>query len=293
MEQKNMMVVFQGNNIRKSWFNEEWYYSIIDVVKALETSSIPKRYWSDLKKTLLQEGFEPYDKIVQLKLLAEDGKLRVTDCINTKNMLRIVQSIPSKKAEPFKLWLAKVGHERIQEIENPELAYERMKETYSKKGYSHEWIEKRVRGKIIRDELTDEWKQRGVKEKKDFAILTNEISKATFDKTVGEYIHHKGLTKQHLRDHMDDIELILTMLGEASTTKFTKVRDSQQFPELKDDAKDGGEVAGVAKKNLEKKLGKTVVSKENYLDIPEKDKRKKLNSSNSRGLENEYTRTNN
>ena len=174
------LVVFQDKKIRRVWHKNEWLFSIVDVVEALEASNLPKRYWSDLKAKLSNEGFEPYDKIVQLKLPAEDGKLRETDCANTKNMFRIIQSIPSPKAEPFKLWLAKVGYERVQEIQDPELAQKRMKELYRAKGYSDEWIEKRVRGIAIRQELTDEWKKRNVDEKVEFAILTNEISKATF-----------------------------------------------------------------------------------------------------------------
>ncbi|MEK6955144.1 MAG: BRO family protein, partial [Nanoarchaeota archaeon] len=205
--------------------------------------------------------------------IAEDCKLRETDCINTEGAFRIIQSITSPKAEPFKLWLAKVGYERVQEIENPELAQQRMKEIYRQKGYSEEWIEKRVRGIVVRQELTDEWKKRDVKDDVDFAILTNEITKATFDKNVEEYKKFKGLKKENLRDHMDDMELILTMLGEASTTRLTRERNSEKFNELKEDAKDGGEVAGSARKNIEIKLGKSVLKKDNYLQKPEKQKR--------------------
>src|SRR4030043_1765611 len=193
------LVVFQDKKIRRVWHKNEWLFSIVDVVEALEASNLPKRYWSDLKAKLSNEGFEPYDKIVQLKLPAEDGKLRETDCANTKNMFRIIQSIPSPKAEPFKLWLAKVGYERGQEIQDPELAQKRMKELYRAKGYSDEGIEKRVRGIAIRQELTDEWKDRNVDENVEFAILTNDISKATFGKTVEEYKQFKGLKRQNLR----------------------------------------------------------------------------------------------
>jgi DNA-damage-inducible protein D len=213
LNKNNKLVVFEDKNIRRIWHNNEWFFSVVDVVKALETSSIPKRYWSDLKIKLREEGFEPYDKIVQLKLEAEDGKLRFTDCANTKNIFRIIQSIPSKKAEPFKQWLAQVGYERIEEIENPEIGQDRIKEYYELKGYPKSWIDKRLRGIVIRQELTDEWKNREVKTKKEFAILTNEISKATFGKTVGEYKDFKKIKKlnQNLRDHMTDWELILTM----------------------------------------------------------------------------------
>ena len=176
MEEHKALVVFNDKKIRRMWHNNEWYFSVIDVVNALEATTIPKRYWSDLKAKLSQEGFEPYDKIVPLKMPAEDGKLRLTDCVNTKNMFRIIQSIPSPKAEPFKQWLAQVGYERVEEIQNPELAQKRMKEIYTAKGYSEDWIEKRVRGIAVRQELTDEWKNRGVKEEKEYAILTNEIS---------------------------------------------------------------------------------------------------------------------
>lgn len=276
MDKKDKLVVFQDKNIRKIWYDEEWYFSIIDVINALETSNIPKRYWSDLKKKLFEEGFEVYDKIVRLKLEAPDGKLRETDCSNTKNIFRIIQSIPSKKAEPFKRWLAQVGYERVEEIDNPELAQERMKKIYEEKGYSDEWIEKRIRGMSIRQELTKEWKNRGVNNNIGFAILTNEISKATFDKTVEQYKDFKSIDKENLRDHMDDTELILTMLGENVTTRLTRERDSKIFSKLKKDANDGGNVAKNTRKNIEKQLGKSVLTKENYLDMPEKIKRKKL-----------------
>jgi DNA-damage-inducible protein D len=203
------LVVFQDKKIRRIWYNNEWYFSVIDIVQALEVSSISKRYWSDLKNSLKIEGFELYDKIVQLKLIAEDGKLRETDCANTKNMFRIIQSIPSKKAEPFKQWLAQVGYERIQEIENPELGQDRIKNYYELKGYPKNWIDKRLRSIAIRQELTDEWRNRKIKTEKEFAILTNEISKATFGKTVNEYKEFKELKRknQNLRDHMTDWEL--------------------------------------------------------------------------------------
>ena len=257
----------------EGWFNDEWHFSIIDVVNALEASTIPKRYWSDLKAKLSIEGFEPYDKIVQLKLPAEDGKLRETDCANTKNMFRIIQSIPSPKAEPFKQWLAQVGYERVQEIENPELAQKRMREIYKAKGYSDDWIEKRVRGIAIRDELTDEWKKRDVKTEREYSILTAEISKATFGMTPSEYKKFKGLKKENLRDHMNDLELIFTMLGEASTTRIAKDKDAQGFIENKEAAKKGGIVAGVARKELEQRSIRKVSTPENYISEPEKKKK--------------------
>lgn len=275
-DSKNALVVFQGKKIRRIWYKEEWHFSVVDVVEVLTESSIPRRYWSDLKSKLKEEGFELYEKIVQLKLPSADGKFYETDCANTPTMFRIVQSISSPKAEPFKQWLAKVGYERVQEIQDPELAQKRMKELYRAKGYSEAWIEKRVRGIAIRQELTDEWKNRGVDENKEFAILTNEISKASFGKTVDEYKEFKGLKKENLRDHMNDLEIIFTMLGEASTTAIAKGKDAQGFVENKEAARKGGSVAGVARKELEKETDEQVASKENYLDAPEKEKRKRL-----------------
>ncbi|MFH1333518.1 MAG: Bro-N domain-containing protein [archaeon] len=271
------LVVFQDQKIRRVWHKEEWYFSVIDIITALDASTLPKRYWSDLKAKLSEEGFEPYDKIVQLKLPAEDGKLRETDCASTENMFRIIQSIPSKKAEPFKKWLAQVGYERIQEIENPELAQERAKEYYELKGYPKSWIDKRLRGIAVRQTLTDEWRNRDVKEPKEFAILTNEISKATFGIGIKEHKEIKNLDpkfkNQNLRDHMTDLELIFTMLGEASTTEIAKKRNSRGFKENKTTAKEGGKIAGDARKNLELKTRDKVVSEENYLHLS---KRKKL-----------------
>ncbi len=276
VEENKQLVVFQDKKIRRVLYNGEWYFSIVDVVEALTESSIPRRYWSDLKAKLTEEGFQLYEKIVQLKLLSSDSKYYETDCANTKNMFRIIQSIPSPKAEPFKQWLAKVGYERVQEIENPELAQKRMKELYRAKGYSDDWIEKRVRGIAIRQELTDEWKQRGVNENKEFAILTNEITKATFGKTVEEYKEFKGIQRENLRDHMNDLELIFTMLGEASTTRIAQNKDAQGFEQNKKAAKEGGAVAGIARKELEKRSNEKVSTSENYLAEPEKEKRKRL-----------------
>lgn len=267
------IVAFQSKKIRRTWHEDEWYFSVIDIVGALAESSNPKRYWSDLKIKLQNEGIEPYDIIVHLKMNAPDGKMRSTDCANTESIFRIIQSIPSKKAEPFKRWLASVGYQRVREIENPELAQHRMKEIYRAKGYSHEWIEKRMRSIAVRDELTDEWEERGVKEQREYSVLTAEISKATFGLTPSQYHDLKGLERENLRDHMDDLELILTMLGETSTTRLTQARDSHEFPHLKNDAHDGGEVAGSARRDIEGKLGKRVVSPDNYLQTPEKVKR--------------------
>lgn len=270
--QEDALVVFQGKKIRRIWHNDEWYFSIVDAVEVLTDSPTPRQYWGKVKeREFIALQLSPI--WVQLKLQSLDGKYYNTDCANTKDMFRIIQSIPSPKAEPFKQWLAQVGYERVQEIENPELAQKRMKEIYKAKGYSNEWIEKRVRGIAIRNELTDEWDKRGVKTNNEYAILTSEIFKAAFDLTPTEYKELKGLKREHLRDHMDDMEIILTMLGEATTTRFTRERDSQQFPKLKTDAKDGGDVAGAARKDIEKKLGKSIVTDKNYLQTKEKTKR--------------------
>lgn len=272
MPPTNELVVFQGKQIRRVWHNNQWYFVVLDIVKILTDSSNPSDYLKKIRKRdeALNEG---WGQIVTPLRVETSGGAQNLNCVNTENAFRLIQSIPSKKAEPFKRWLAKVGYERVQEIENPEIAMQRMGEIYKSKGYSDEWIEKRTRGIAIRDELTKEWDQRGVKTQKEYAILTSEISKATFGLTPSQYQKFKGLTTQNLRDHMDDIELILTMLGEATTTRFTRDRNSQIFPELKRDAKEGGNVAGSTRRNIESKLGKSVVSKDNYLQIPEKRKR--------------------
>jgi DNA-damage-inducible protein D len=267
MEDKNKLVVFQDKKIRRIWHKEEWYFSVIEVVQVLTDSSNSRNYWSMLKKREEDVGIELSTNCVQLKKEAPDGKLRETDCANTKSLFRIIQSIPSKKAEPFKLWLAQVGYERIEEIENPELGQDRIKEYYELKGYPQEWIDKRLRGIAIRQELTDEWKNREIRTEKEFAILANEISKATFGKTVGEYKEFKQLKKknQNLRDHMSDLELIFTMLGEASTTAITKEENSLGFDECKTSANKGGNVARRAREDLERNLRKPVISEENFL----------------------------
>ena len=282
-EEETHIAVFKGKAIRRKLVNGEWFFYVVDVAGALTDSEDPRNYWKVLKHRLEEEGSEVVTFCNRLKLIAEDGKLRETDCANAEGIFRIIQSVPSKKAEPLKRWLAKVGYERVQEIENPELAQERMKNLYEQKGYSKEWIEKRLRGIAIRQELTDEWKNRGVKEEIEYAILTNEISKATFGKTVEEYKKIKKLKRENLRDHMDDLELIFTMLGEAATTRITKTKDVHGVDENKVAARQGGEVAGIAREELEKRTGESVVSEENYLDVPEKMKKKRkklLESSN-------------
>jgi len=258
--------LFKNKKIRRIIFNNEWWFSVIDSVEALTDSSVPKRYWSDLKIKLGKEGYkEVYDKIVRLKLIASDGKNRETDCANTETLLRITQSIPSPKAEPFKRWLAKVGYERVQEIEDPELGTKRTRIFYKLKGYPESWIENRMRGIVIREELTEEWQKRGAKKDLDYKILTAEISKATFGVTPTEYKHLKGLKRQNLRDHMDDFELLLTTLGERTTKEIHKVEDSKGIKKLKKDAKIGGGIAGRTRKDIEKRLKRSIVSKRSFL----------------------------
>lgn len=268
------IAVFRGKEIRRIIHNNEWWFSIVDVVAALSGTDRPRKYWNDLKNKLTAEGYvEVSEKIGQLKMQAPDGKMRETDCANTETMFRIIQSIPSPKAEPFKRWLAKVGYERVQEIENPELATKRTRALYKAKGYSDDWIEKRMRGIAIREELTDEWKKREVKEKREYEILTAEIAKAAFGITPSTHKKFKGLKRENLRDHMTDLELIFSMLGEAATTEITRVDDVKGFHESRHAARKGGEVAGKARKDLEKKTGKRVVSRENYLTTPQDAKR--------------------
>jgi len=274
MNPEKALVVFEGKNIRRTWFNDEWWFSVVDIIEALTKTDRARKYWSDLKVKLTEEGFELSEKIGQLKLMSTDGKFYATDCATTKNMFRIIQSIPSPKVEPLKQWLSQVGYERIQEIENPELAQKRMRELYKAKGYSDDWIEKRVRGIAIRDELTDEWKKRGVEEEREFAILTAEISKATFGMTPSEYKQFKSLKKENLRDHMNDLELIFTMLGERVSTEITKKENAQGYQEVENAAQRGGRVAGNARKETEKELGRPIISQENYLDEPERLKKK-------------------
>lgn len=263
---RERIAIFGDKKIRRIFHNNEWFFSIIDVISILTDSSNSRRYWSDLKIQLFKnEGFiQLYEKIVQLKLKSADGKYYETDTANTECIFRIIQSIPSPKAEPFKRWLAKVGYERIQEIEDPELATKRTREIYKAKGYSDDWIEKRMRGIAIREELTDEWNKRGVKLQKEYAILTAEISKATFGMIPSEHKKIKSLNQENLRDHMTDLELIFSMLGEAATKEIAVNRNTQGFPENQKAAKDGGSIAGEARRNLEKESGKSVISTKNF-----------------------------
>ena len=263
------IAIFKGNRIRKTLHENEWWFSVIDVVSVLTDSANPRDYWFKMKRRVKSDdGIELSTLCRQLKLEAPDGKMRETDCANTEGIFRIIQSIPSPKAEPFKRWLAKVGYERVQEIENPELATKRTRILYKLKGYPEDWIEKRMRGIAIREELTDEWQKRGAQEQQDYEILTAEVSKATFGVTPSEYKNLKGLKRENLRDHMDDFEIIFTMLGERSTTEIHRNEDSKGLTKLKNDAQAGGAIAGTARKQLEKRLGRSVISKATFL--PEK-----------------------
>ncbi|MEW6610106.1 MAG: Bro-N domain-containing protein [Patescibacteria group bacterium] len=262
------IALFKGKQIRKTIHNNEWWFVVEDVVLALIDSSDSKQYIQRMKLRD-EELAKGWVQIVHtLEVPTEGGKQKM-NCANTEGIFRIIQSIPSPKAEPFKRWLAKVGYERIKEIEDPELATKRTRMLYKLKGYSGGWIEKRMRGIAIREELTDEWQKRGAQERKDYEILTAEISKATFGITPTEYKDIKGLKRENLRDHMDDLELIFTMLGERATSEIHRTEDSQGVPKLKKDAEAGGAIAGGARKQLEKRLGKSIVSKKNFKRAPE------------------------
>jgi prophage antirepressor-like protein len=270
--------LFESRKIRSDWNEQEgkWYFAVVDVIGALTDSDNPRDYWYRLKRRESESsGVELSTFCRQLKLTSSDGKQYLTEVADTEGLFRIIQSVPSPKAEPFKRWLAQVGNERLQEIENPELAQTRMRALYKAKGYSDEWIEKRVRGIAIRDELTDEWKKRGVKEGKEYSILTAEISKATFGLVPTDYKKLKGLTKpqENLRDHMTDLELIFTMLGEASTTEIARNKNARGFPQNEKAAIEGGTVAGNARKELEKKSGRKVVTRDNFKTLTQKKKR--------------------
>lgn len=268
--ENDKLQLFENKTIRTAWDEEteEWYFSIVDVISVLTGTENPRRYWSDLKRKLKAEGaVEVYEKIVQLKMTAPDGKKRLTDVADTEQLLRIIQSIPSPKAEPFKAWLAMVGRERIEETIDPEQAIDRALETYLKKGYSEEWVHQRVLAIRIRNELTDEWKKRGLEKGKDFAILTDEISRAWSGMTTRQYKRLKGLKKENLRDNMSDLELVLTMLAEASTRDISQAAQPEGFAENQAVARRGGNVAGVARKALEAETGKPVITSQNAADF--------------------------
>lgn len=271
MAETTKIAIFKGKQVRRLIYRNEWWFSVVDVVEVLTDSNKPRVYWNAMKtRVKASEGVELSTFCRQLKLKSADGKKYKTDCANTEGMFRIIQSIPSPKAEPFKRWLARVGYERVKEIEDPELATKRTRMLYKLKGYPESWIEKRLRGIVIREELTDEWQKRGAKIQKDYEILTAEISKASFGITPNQYKRLKGLKRENLRDHMDDFELIFTMLSERSTTEIHRTENSQGMPKLKKDANEGGEIAGVARRKLERRLGRSIVSKKNFLPLRKK-----------------------
>ena len=260
------IAIFRGRNIRRAEYNKEWWFSVTDIIKILTDSNDPSDYWYRMKiRVKTEDGAQLSTFCRQLKLVSPDGKMRKTDCANTESLLRIIESVPSPKAEPLKRWLARVGYERIQEIEDPELGTKRTRLLYKSKGYPESWIEKRMRGINVREGLTDEWRNRELKTEKEYAILTAEISKATFDMTPSEYKRYKGLQRQNLRDHMDGLELIFSMLGEASATRITTAKNAIGFKKNEEAALEGGKIAGEARKSLEKKSGKRVATNQNYL----------------------------
>jgi len=262
------IAVFKGKEIRKTIYNKEWWFVIVDVVSALTDSIDPNGYIKDMRRRDVELSKGWGQIATPLSILTEGGPQKM-NCANTEGIFRIIQSVPSPKAEPFKRWLAKVGYERVQEIEDPELGTKRARALFKAKGYSDDWIEKRMRGIAIREELTDEWKNRDVTREREYAILTSEIAKAAFGVTPGKHKKIKGLKRENLRDHMNDLELIFSMLGEAATTEITRVDDAKGFQESKHAARKGGEVAGKARKDLEQKTGKRVVSPANYLTTPQ------------------------
>lgn len=272
LEENKQLVLFENKKIRRQEYKEEWYYSIVDVIEILTESKNPNDYWYRLKKRMEEEELsELSTSCRKLKLIAQDGKSRLTDCANRETIFRLIQSIPSPNAEPFKLWFARLAEERIQEVIDPSLAVERARQTYLNKGYSEEWVNARIKGIPARNELTDEWKKRGVNEQREFAILTNEISKGTFGITTNQHKSIKKLDKkQNLRDNMSPLELALTTLAEVTTTELHRTKDSQGLKELKVDANEGGEVAAITRRNIEKRIGKPVVTSENSIDFKNK-----------------------
>ena len=272
--------LFEGNEIRSVWDSEkeDYYFSVVDVIKALTDSNIPKRYWSDLKRKLIEEGSQLYENIVQLKMIANDGKLRETDTLNTKGILRLIESVPSQKAEPFKLWLAQMGNERIDEIFDPEIAINRAIDYYRSRGYDDKWIEARLKGILDRKKLTDVWKENGIKQNYEYAILTNEIYKSWSGMKASEYKDYKNIRKESLRDNMTDVEVALADLGEIATRELAKKHRPYGLRENRKIAKAGGEVAKTARNDLEQKLGESVISSENALNYKYIEENKKLDS---------------
>lgn len=281
LEKITKIALFRKKEIRKVIHKNEWWFSVVDVIEALTGTDRPRKYWADLKKKLKTEGYyELSDSVGQLKFIASDGKKYLTDSANTETLFRLIQTIPSPKAEPFKRWLAKVGYKRIQEIEDPELAQKRARALYKVKGYPDEWIERRMRGIAIREELTDQWQKHGVDAPIEYEILTAEISKATFGITPAQYKKFKGLKRENLRDHMTDLEQLFSQLGEAATTEITKTEHPQGFDENKHVSKRGGKIAGDARKKLQEETGKDVITKTNYL--PKKKSIKKVTPPHTR-----------
>jgi hypothetical protein len=279
MTKETTIKIFEQKQIRTSWNEDEekWYFSIIDVIEVLTGTDRPRKYWNDLKTKLNNEGSELSEKIGQLKMTAEDGKMRITDVADTEQLFRLIQSIPSPKAEPFKMWIAKVARERIDEIEDPEIGIDRLLETYLRKGYSKEWINQRLKSIEIRKELTDEWEKRGVEKGQEFAILTNDITQAWSGFTTKEYKKHKDLKKENLRDNMTNLELVLNMLAEASTTEISKEKKPKTFTENRKIARQGGTIAGNTRKEIEQKTGKNVVSNFNAKQLEQKKQNDSLN----------------
>ena len=280
MKKSDSIILFNQKQVRRIWDEKKelWYFSVVDVIEILTESTIPKRYWSDLKSKLQNEGSEVYEKIVQLKFRASDGKNYATDCFSTEDLLRVIQSIPSPKAEPFKLWLAKVGYERIEETEDPELGFDRAMKTYLRKGYSKEWINQRLKSIEVRKELTDEWTERNMKEGREYAILTDEITKAWADKTVKDYKNFKDLKKENLRDNMTNMELVLNMLAEASTTEISRKQQPKGLDKNKEVARKGGFIAKTARLGIEKQTGENIVTSKNAKQILSNQKLNSLKS---------------
>jgi len=274
MQEKNEIAIFENKKIRRIWHEEDWWFSVVDVVGALTDSEDPRKYWNKLIQRLREENSEVVTNCHQLKLIAEDGKFRKTDCANLEGVFRIIQSIPSPKAEPFKLWLAKVGYQRIEENIDPELAINRALNTYLKKGYSIEWINQRLKAIEVRKELTDEWSRSGIEKPTEFASLTNTLTKAWSDRTVREYKDFKNLKKENLRDNMTNIELVLNLLAEATTTEISKNEDPEGFIPSENVAKRGGKIAGNTRKEIEDQLGKTVISSKNAKQLLAEKKKK-------------------
>jgi len=272
MTKETAIKLFEQKQIRSVWKDEDekWYFSIIDVIEVLTGSDRPRKYWSDLKAKLQKEGSELSEKIGQLKLAAEDGKMRLTDVADTEQLFRLIQSIPSPKAEPFKMWLAQVGRERIDEIEDPELGIDRLMETYLRKGYSKEWINQRLKSIEVRKELTDEWENRGVQKGQEFAILTDEITEAWSGYSTKQYKNLKDLKKENLRDHMTNLELVLNMLAEATTTEISKEKKPKTFEDNRRIARQGGTIAGNTRREIEEKTGKKVVTNQNAKQLDKK-----------------------